>query len=340
MRAGLVTGLRKFEIVEVPEPVATSGKAVVYVDCCGICGTDLHGFLSADPYNPAICGHEWSGTVAATASDVRNVSEGDRVVCGIAPACGKCPDCVGGRSAYCTYALLGMVGRDPLAPPHGGFAPRIALDAARLIKTNPALTKEQASIVEPAAVAYHAVMRTLPHPGQMVVVQGCGPIGLLTLQAAKAAGAGHVVAVEPNALRRETALAVGAHEALTPEEALDRFSKNGADLVFECAGIPSTIQGAVNLLRRGGTVNLVGLASGSANILPHMWLLKDATVVSSLGYIHHEFGEVMDLIADGRIKVDPLHDKTVSLSELPLALAELADNPSSAVKILVDPHLD
>jgi len=236
------------------------------------------------------------------------------------------------------YAFLGMIGRDPLAPPHGGFAPRIALDAMRLVKTHAALSTSQASIVEPATVAYHAVMRTLPRPDQEVVVQGCGPIGLLTLQAAKAAGAGRVVAIEPNALRREKALAVGAHEAITPEEAKERYGQKGADLIFECAGIPPTIQSAVDMIRRGGVVNLVGLASGSASISPHTWLLKEATVVSSLGYMHHEFSEVMNLIADGRILVEPLHDKTVSLEELPAAIEALADNPSSAVKILVDPN--
>ena len=124
----------------------------------------------------------------------------------------------------------------------------------------------------------------------------------------------------------------------TPEEAKERYGQKGADLIFECAGIPPTIQSAVDMIRRGGVVNLVGLASGSASISPHTWLLKEATVVSSLGYMHHEFSEVMNLIADGRILVEPLHDKTVSLEELPAAIEALADNPSSAVKILVDPN--
>ena len=92
------------------------------------------------------------------------------------------------------------------------------------------------------------------------------------------------------------------------------------------------------MIRRGGVVNLVGLASGTATINPHTWLLKEATVISSLGYMHHEFTDVMNLIADGRILVDPLHDKTVSLDELPVAIEALADDPSSAVKILVDPN--
>lgn len=339
MKAGLVTGLRSFELVEVPEPQPTEGKAVVRVDLCGICGTDVHGFLSSDPYNPAICGHEFSGTVSAVAPGITNVREGDRVVAGIAPSCGRCGECLAGRPAGCTYAFLGMIGRDPLAPPHGGFAASVALDARRLVPTNPSLNAVQASIVEPATVAYHAVMRTKPNPGEVAVVQGCGPIGLLTLQIAKAAGAGHVVAVEPNELRRQKALSVGAHEAITPDEAKERFARTPADLVLECAGIPPTIQTAVDFVRRNGRVNLVGLASGAATISPHTWLIKEVTMVASLGYQYHEFREVMDLIADGRVDVAALHDKTVSLGELPEAIALLADDPSSAVKVLVDPNL-
>lgn len=337
MKAALITGLRRMEFVEFPDPQATTGKAVVQVDSCGICGTDIHGFLSSDPYNPAICGHEFSGTVSAVASDVRNVKEGDRVVCGVSTACGRCSDCVAGRAAYCTYAFMNALGRDPLAPPHGAFAPAVAVDALRLIRTNQALSADQASIVEPATVAWHAVKRTLPTPGDVVIVQGCGPIGLLTLQAAKAAGAGRVIAVEPNELRRGTALAVGADEAISPEIARERFGSKGADLVFECAGVPPTIQAAVDLVRRGGRVNLVGLASGNATISPHMWLIKEVTFVASLAYNHHDFIETMDLMADRKIAVEPLHDKTVGLSELPETIAELADNPSSAIKVLVDP---
>lgn len=337
MKAALITGLRKMEFVEFPEPQATEGKAVVAVDSCGICGTDLHGFLSSDPYNPAICGHEFSGTVSAVASDVRGVKEGDRVVCGVSTACGRCAECVAGRTNFCMYAFLNALGRDPLAPPHGAFAPSIAVDARRLIKTNSALNSNQASIVEPATVAYHAVMRTLPHPGEVVVVQGCGPIGLLALQVAKTAGAGQVIAVEPNPHRRQKALDVGAHLALTPEEARERFGAKGADLVLECAGVPPTIQTAVDLVRRGGRINLIGLASGNATIAPHTWLVKEVTFIASLAYNHHDFVETMDLMADGRIQVEPLHDKTVGLSQLPEEIALLADDPSSAIKVLVDP---
>jgi (R,R)-butanediol dehydrogenase/meso-butanediol dehydrogenase/diacetyl reductase len=336
MRAGLVTGQRRFELVEVPEPEARPGTAVVHITRCGICGTDLHGFLGSDPYTPSICGHEWVGTVAELGAGVDHLTEGDRVVAGIAPACGRCPECTAGRTAYCVQAFLGMIGRDRLAPPHGGFAPRIAIDAARLVRVDLALTDDEAAVVEPTTVALHAVLRSRPRAGEVVVVQGCGPIGLLTLQCALALDAAAVIAVEPDAKRRELALSLGADEALSPADAAARFGRAGADLVFECAGVPSTVQQAVDLVRRGGRVNLVGLASGTATIAPGSWLVKEVSVVASLGYLHHEFGEAIALIADGSVQVAPLHDRTVTLAELPAAIAELADDPSSAIKVLVD----
>lgn len=339
MLAGLVTAPRRFELVEMPEPEAGPDLAVVHISRCGICGTDLHGFLGPGPYNPAICGHEWVGIVGAVGAGVTNVHEGDRVVAAIAPPCGACNECRVGGPAFCTVAFLGMIGRDPLAPKHGGFAPRIAVPAARLVQVTAPITDDQAGVVEPTTVALHAVDRSLPRSGETVVIQGCGPIGLLTLQCAKARGASHIVAIEPSEHRRALALAVGADEALTPAEATERFGRAGADLVFECAGVPSTIQQAVDIVRRGGRVNIVGLASGAATISPHTWLIKEVNVTASLGYTHHEFGEVIDLIADGLVDVDALHDKTVSLAELPAAIEQLADDPSSAIKVLVDTTL-
>ena len=337
MQAGLVTGQRRFELVEVPEPQPVPGTAVLEVGLCGICGTDLHGFLSDQRYNPAICGHEFSGVVTALGKGVTNVHEGQRVLAGVAPACGRCGPCRAGQASWCQFAFLGMVGRDELAAPHGAFAPRIAVGAGRLIPVAEGLTDTQAAIVEPATVALHAVRRTPSRLGDVVAVQGCGPIGLLTLQCARAAGAGRVVAIEPNPVRRELALALGADAAVTPEAAAELLGA-GADIVYECAGVPATIQSAVDLVRRGGTVNLVGLASGSAVISPGVWLVKEVTLVASIGSLHHEFLESMDLIADERVKVTPLHDRTVGLSELAAAIERLADDPSSAVKVLVDPR--
>jgi (R,R)-butanediol dehydrogenase / meso-butanediol dehydrogenase / diacetyl reductase len=337
MLAGLVTGQRRFELIDVPEPTPEPGKAVVAISRCGICGTDLHGFLSDQPYNPAICGHEWVGTVTGIGDGVRNVAEGDRVVIAMPPACGRCAMCRAGNPAWCQPAFMVQIGRDPMAPPHGGFAAAVAVNAARLLAADPRLTDDQAGIVEPTTVALHAVRRTPLRAGDDVVVQGAGPIGLLTLQCARAAGAGRVTVIEPVAHRRDLAMRLGADIAVAPDEARDAMSSNGPDVVYECAGVPATFQAAVDLVRRGGVVNIVGLASGSATINPAAWLIKEVTVVASLGYLHDEFRQAMDLIAAGRVNVDALHDSTIPLAELPATIERLADDPSSAVKVLVRP---
>ncbi len=338
MLAGLVTAPRRFELVDVPEPAPGPDLAVVDIARCGICGTDLHGFLGPGPYNPAICGHEWVGTVTEVGPGVTNVAEGDRVVAAVAAACGRCRECTAGRPDYCIVAFLGMVGRDALAPPHGGFAPRIAVAAARLVPVRAPLDDDAAAMVEPATVALHAVDRTPPGADEQVVVQGCGPIGLLVLQCARALAPGaRIVAVEPSPVRRELASRLGADEALAPDEAAEHFGGAPADLVLECAGVPSTVQQAVDLVRRGGRVNLVGLAGGTATITPGSWLTKEVTVTASLGYLHHEFARTIALIADGSVRTEPLHDRTIALAELPATIAALAEDPSQAVKVLVDP---
>jgi (R,R)-butanediol dehydrogenase/meso-butanediol dehydrogenase/diacetyl reductase len=232
-----------------------------------------------------------------------------------------------------------------MAPPHGGFAPQIAVAAARVVRAHPALTDVQAAQVEPATVAFHAVRASALRLGDVAVVQGAGPIGLSTLQWVRAAGAGRVVVVEPNEGRRALAAALGAHDVVEPGEAatqlvLERTHGLGADVVYECVGRASAIQAAVDLARRGGSMCLIGLADGEASISPAAWLIKEIGVTSSLAYFHEEFEMVMAMIADGRVDLEPLHTGTVDLDGLSAALADLATGRSVQTKVLVDPRAD
>jgi (R,R)-butanediol dehydrogenase/meso-butanediol dehydrogenase/diacetyl reductase len=343
MQVGLVTGRREITLRELPEPEPTPGKAVVEIAYCGICGTDLHAWASGAPYSPAICGHEWCGTVTKRGSGVTGPKEGDRVSIGIAPACGRCPDCRSGRGAYCASAFAGMLGLGPLAASHGGFARAIAIEAARLIPLREGIPDEAAAMLEPATVALHAVRRTPLRLGDGCVVLGAGPIGLLTLQCARAAGAGAVVVVEPHPARREKARQLGASAVVDPstEEVASRVAQAlgplGADVVFECAGIPQTIDQAVSLAKRGGVVSLVGLATVPAEITPGSWLAKEIRLTASLGYLNEEFDLTMGLVQDGRLALEPLHTKTVGLADLAGAFALLHDSPAE-IKILVRPR--
>ena len=258
MLAALITGKDTVELREFPDPTPASTGVVVDIAFCGICGTDVHAYQSGRPYNPAICGHEWSGTVSAIGAEVSSFSEGDRVVVAVAPSCGRCTACHRGQTDRCEVTFLSALGRDPLAPPHGGFAPRIAVAAARVVKTDPALTDEQAAQVEPTTVAFHAVRTSALRLGDIAVIQGAGPIGLGTMQWVRAAGAGQVIVVEPNEQRRALALELGAHLAVAPGEEADQAIRErthglGADIVYECVGRPFAVQSAVDLAPSRGS---------------------------------------------------------------------------------------
>ena len=141
-------------------------------------------------HSPAVCGHEWVGTIRDIGPGVRNFDPGDRVVVAVPPACGRCPECRAGIAEYCRSVSAIARGRDPLAPPHGGFARSITVAADRAIHAHPDLSDEEAAQVEPSTVAFHGVRRSRIGIGDTVVVQGAGPIGLLVMQFARAAGAG------------------------------------------------------------------------------------------------------------------------------------------------------
>ncbi len=344
MFAALIVGKGQVEMREFPDPTPAENGVVVDIALCGICGTDVHAYQSGLPYNPAICGHEWSGTLSAVGNGVRSFSEGDRVVVGTAPACGSCTACRAGQAQRCQVAFFSMLGRGPDAPLHGGFAPRIAVAASRIVHTNPLLTDAQAAQVEPVTVAFHAVRMSGLRLGDVAVVQGAGPIGLGTMQWVRAAGASRVIVVEPNERRRELALALGAHDVVEPGAAADQLIKEhshglGADIVFECVGRPFAIQAAVDLARRGGSMCLIGLADQDASINPGSWLVKEISVTSSLAYFHEEFEMSMAMIADGRVRVEPMHTSTVGLADLADALEDLASGQSDQTKVLVDPRL-
>ena len=342
MHAALITGRHTIEMVEFPEPVPHDRGVVVDISFCGICGTDIHAYQSGRPYNPAICGHEWAGTVSAIGRSVTRIDEGDRVVVAVPPPCGECGPCRAGKAERCEPLFLTAHGREPGAPVHGGFAPRIAVNASRVVKADDRLSDEQLALVEPSAVAFHAVRRSGIRLGDLAVVQGAGPIGLCTLQLVKAAGALEVIVVEPNERRAAMALDLGASVAVAPGDARELIDEHtggmGADVVYECAGTPRTVQAGVDLARRGGSLCLIGLADGDVAISPGQWLSKEISVTSALAYQHEEFAMVMSMIADGRLDVTHQHTSTTALSGLDAALADLGSGASEQSKVLVNPR--
>lgn len=344
MQAALITGRRQVELQVFPDPDPGAQQVVVDVTYCGVCGTDAHAWSSGSPYPPAVCGHEWTGYIRYAGAST-GFREGDRVVVAVPAACGSCAYCLHGDPDHCARTMEVAVGGDPAAPAHGGFAPRICVDAGRVVKADERLTDQECALVEPTTVVFHAVNRSLLRLGDKVVVQGGGPIGLLTLQVAKAGGAGMVIVVEPDAARQRLATRLGADRVVEPGQTaadlvLDSTSGLGADVVYECAGIGSLVQTAVDFSRRGGSVMLVGHPVDHSLVDTVSWLHREVTVGTSLGYLRNDFPRAMGLIADQRIDVVRLHSATVGLHGLADVLEDLASGRSKQQKVLVDPRSD
>ncbi|MET0491638.1 MAG: zinc-binding dehydrogenase [Actinoplanes sp.] len=206
-----------------------------------------------------------------------------------------------------------------------------------------AVSDEQAALVEPTAVTFHAVRRTAFALGSLVVVQGAGPIGPLTAMHARAAGAGRVIVVEPSAPRREVATGLGFSDVVAPGDGFtqllgDVTAGPGADVLFECTGAAPLLQPSAELVRRGGTLALLGFPLASSTVSYGDWQIRELTVIGSLAYTHADFAGALNAIAGGAVDVSPLHTGTVGLDELQATLELLDSGRSSHAKVLVDPR--
>ncbi|AWH90993.1 zinc-dependent alcohol dehydrogenase [Dietzia lutea] len=332
---------RTAEIVAEGDLTPGDGQVVVDIGYCGICGTDTHGYDSA-ALSPAVFGHEWMGVVAAVGPRVSQLEVGQRVVAGVGPACGDCAQCRAGHADHCDLAFAEANGVTDDAPEHGGYGTRIRVSARRAIPVPDALSDVEAGLLEPATVTFHAVRRARISLGATVVVQGAGPIGLLTAQHARAGGAGRIVVSEPSETRRLAARRLGFTDVVRPDElhsALAEASGGlGADVLFECSGVASLLQPSAELVRRGGTLALLGYPGTDSSVNYGDWQSRELTVIGSLAYTHSDFLGTMTLVAQGRIDVASLHTGTIGLDELESMFAELGSGQSTHTKVLVDPR--
>ncbi|WP_114905893.1 zinc-dependent alcohol dehydrogenase [Ornithinimicrobium murale] len=337
-----VSGPRTLEESAFTSPEPGPGRVVVDIAYTGICGTDVHGYTDGSMLPPAVFGHEWAGTVRSVGEGVSLVAPGDRVVGGVGPACGHCGQCLAGHAKNCDVVFAEANGVDEQAPDHGAFATQVEVSQRRVIPVPDALSDIDAALVEPAAVTFHAVRRASIEPGCLAVVVGAGPIGLLTAQNARAAGAGRIIISEPSEPRRATARELGFEDVVEPDELQGRMDAVtagvGADIVFECAGVPTLLQSSAELVRRGGTLALLGFPLSESTVSYADWQQRELTVIGSLAYNREDFVGVMRLVEQGSISLAPLHTGTIELSEVKDMLEELDSGQSTHTKVLVAPR--
>jgi (R,R)-butanediol dehydrogenase/meso-butanediol dehydrogenase/diacetyl reductase len=351
MKAARFHGPGDIRIDDVPEPTPGPGQVQVAVDWCGICGTDLHEYLegpifippkgSPHPITgaelPVVMGHEFAGVVSAVGSGVSGVAEGDKVAVEPYYVCGECSACAAGRYNICRK--LGFIG---LAGPDGGFAEKCVVDQ-RWIHPLGDLPTDVGALVEPLAVAYHAVRLSAIKPGGTAVVFGAGPIGLVTAASLKAVGAGQVISVEMAAARKTKASVAGADVVLDPTETnvpdavRELTGGAGADVAFECAGIDAVLASAIGSVRPGGTVVNVAIWGHPATVQMNDLVLSEINVIGSLAYCG-DHPDTIALLQDGKVAAEQFITGRIGLEDLVKdGFRELIDNKEENVKILVSP---
>lgn len=325
------------EDVEIPRP--GPGEALIEVKASGICGSDVRGFQGTHPEidtYPVILGHEFAGVVAEVGKGVAECAPGDRAIIEPLFVCGKCPGCLAGDYHLCqTLTLNGH--REP-----GSFA-RYAIVPARFVHAMPdGLSFEQAAMAEPLAVCVHAAKRLRPRVGDLAVVLGAGPIGLLMMQVLKVAGCRLILSdVEP--FKLELAQSFGAEHVVNARDtSVVQFVKDltggwGADVAVECAGAKETLAESVEVLHKGGTALLLGFTGSPRDEINLTNItITEKTVMGSVIYCR-DFPVTIHLMANRQVQLDPLITHRFPLADTLVALQTAAEKKDRILKGMIIP---
>lgn len=331
-------------VEEAPVGEPGEGEVLIRVEAGGICGSDLHyyhdgGFGPVRVKEPIILGHEVAGTVEAVGAGVASLRPGERVALNPSRPCGRCRFCQEGRQQHCLDMwFYGSAMRFPHS--QGAFRERIVAKASQCEPIGETVSFGEAACAEPLAVCLHAVRRAGDLAGRRVLVTGTGPIGALTIAAARFAGALEIVATDLHDAPLRTAAALGATACVnlkaTPD-ALEPYAtdKGAFDVCFECSAAPAALRGAFPLVRPTGTIVQVGV-TGDLPIPLNMLVGKEIHLVGSFRF-HAEYGLAARLIRDRRIDVRPLITATRPLDEA-VAAFELAGDRARAMKVQISFH--
>lgn len=340
-------GARDLRLDEIAEPTVTAGKVKIKVEWCGICGSDLHEYVAGPIFIPAeaphplsgdkapiTMGHEFSGQVVDIGEGVTGFQVGDRVVCEPIFRCGECLGCKQGK-----YNLCEKMGFYGLSGGGGGFSEYASIPVEMLHKIPDSISFEQGALAEPAAVALHAVKESKLKVGDKAVVFGTGPIGLLLIDAIKAAGASEIYAVELSPERLAKAEELGAiginpsqYEDVVKE--IHKRTNGGADVTYEVTGVPVVLTQAINATKLNGETMIVSIFETEAPIMPNHIVMKERTVTGIIGY-RDIFPAVISLMEKGYFSADKLVTKRIKLSEAVDEGFEALLNEKNQVKILV-----
>src|SRR5216684_2142479 len=347
MRALLLKAPGEAILTELEKPAIGPEDVLIRSRAVGICGSDVELYRGTRPTDfyryPIVPGHEWAGEIVAVGEQVRTLSPGEEVVSEGFLFCGTCHNCRTGLTNLCEagYDEVGFTRT-------GGLAEYVAVPA-RLVHTLPGnAALEQAALLEPAAVVAHAMLRAQPRAGDTVVVVGDGTIGLLALQLARLFSPAVIALVGSRNDRLELGRQLGATHTINtrehdPQSLIHTLTGGqGVDLVFEGGNRPEGVGQALNLVRRGGTVVLEGIAGAGArlSIESDIFVLKHLAVYGIFGASSAAWTYAVQVFRAGLLNLAPLITHRFALDEYQTALDTLISRPSKMLKVLLVHNAD
>lgn len=336
MTAAYCTGKEKIELrdTDVPEPAA--GDVLVRVRACGICGSDLHFYHGAFPAAPTVPpGHEFAGEIAEVGDGVSGWAVGDRVVIEPVRHCRECNFCRTGQYNLCPRRILfGTLAQ-------GALAEYVAMPAYSLYHLPDDIDWEVAALTEPLAVAVHGLHIVDFKAGERVLVLGSGAIGLLTVMAARSAGAGEIIATYRHEHQGEAALAAGASRAVRDGETAG-LEKEGVDLVVETVGgTASTLGQALGIVRMGGRISVLGVFTQGVQLNALVLMLKEIRIAGGITYCrpgqHSDFDVALGILSREPERARAIITHRFPLAEATQAFQAAADKSSRSLKVQVHP---
>jgi (R,R)-butanediol dehydrogenase / meso-butanediol dehydrogenase / diacetyl reductase len=351
MRAARFNGPKDITITDIPEPELRAGTVAITIAWCGICGTDLHEYLAGPIFIPAAghphpltheeepvtMGHEFSGTVSALGEGVTDLAVGENVVVEPYFVCGDCAPCKAGRYNLCTK--MGFIG---LAGGGGGLSEKIVVER-RWVHPVGDIPLDQAALIEPLSVGHHAYKRSGAKAGDVALVGGAGPIGLLLAAVLKAEGL-TVIVSELSEARKAKALSTGVADHVldpTKDDLNARVQEIthglGADVCFECSSVNAVLDQLLVAVKPGGVVVNVSIWSTPATIDMQAIVLKEIDLRGTIAYVN-DHAATIRLVQEGKVDLAPFITAKIPLDRLiEDGFETLIHHNDTAVKILVHP---
>lgn len=339
MRAARISGKDQVELVEAPVPEPAAEEVLIRVLRCGICGSDLHAYHGQWKAENYPLGHEFCGIVEAVGEDVESFSRGERVCAECFSHCGRCRYCLTGEYNQCEATRF-MAGRAV-----GALAEKLALPAVSLFHVPGSLTDVQGMMVEPLAVAFHAVARAGIESGYSVAVIGAGTVGILAAAVAMSRGASHVFLVARHPHQAEAASRLGIESALLPRDGdprkliRDATDDRGVDVAIDAVAKGTSLSTALALVRKKGTTVVLGGITGPLMTALAPLVSGEVEMRGSSCYAMTEgkpdFQWARELIEAGTIDPTPLVTHTFPLEQVDEAFRVAADKGAASIKVAV-----